>query len=317
MTSDGRSDGGSFILRLIEAPVFHGLYVVLFAAFGIVVESHPAVATYGLYFLALISLLLFGAILRRRRIEKLAGTVYRRGENAALADIKQDLEAMPPGSIVTVCGTGVTAIHKLIPELYEAMRRGVNFQVYMLHPCDEITLRLADVERDFNSEVLVPLKMALKTSESVRHYLEPDWCDVAAKVLDRDEVCERHGDRQAEPCAPHPRVICTTADMWKQLEHRVDRTAPGKPHGHLDVRGYHMLPLVKAWRFECPDEPRWYYFADQVYHTGVGTNNPMRRVVANRPPGHEGGEASEDLMVPDVERLDQHLEVISQKSEPL
>jgi hypothetical protein len=179
-----------------------------------------------------------------------------------------------------ICGTGVTAIVHLATAVYDALKRGVSFEVFVLHPLDSLVERLAEMESDLEKVVIHPMVEAMKTDEELRKLLGPEWCEKALTVFEGDgTVCSLHKEGHHD-CALHGRVICTSAEVWKRVEQQVTSLNPGKQHGNLSVSGYRTIPSVKAWRFSSgPSESSslWYYVADHLYHRGVGLDNPMRR----------------------------------------
>lgn len=298
----------SILLELILSPIFHFASSIVLAVVGYRVENHTHAAAYLLYTFAVVSLALSVSLWNSRRKQRereeqfrekeearekelqekevarqLAdGKSYPGGELEALPDIKKDIGDLHRGATVTICGTGATAIVNIANDVYEALRRGVNFEVFVLHPHDSLVERLADMELDLRGSIVDPMVSKLSEEEVLRKLLTPEWCDRAVAIFhDREKVCDLHAQGHAK-CSLHGRVICTSAEAWWQTGQQVRHLNPHPvaAPGSLVVYGYRTIPSIKAWRFSSgPSETSsmWYYVADHLYHRGVGVDNPMRR----------------------------------------
>ena len=69
-------------------------------------------------------------------------------------------------------------------------------------------------------------------------------------------------------------------------------------------------PLLKTWCFQPADvvSQECYYIADYIYHTGVGVDNPMRRVEKRYLPNSEL-ELGNSVLI-NTDRVDKYLEQI-------
>lgn len=263
--------------------LIHGIYVLLITLLTIM---HPDYLAYVAVFFAATTLVL---TIRSHRIKRqqihehevrsiAEGKRYKGGEIEALSDIRQDIRSLVAGSSVTVCGTGVTAIAGMPDDVYEALRRGVNFEVFVLHPDDTIVERLADWEPELAKVVVQPMIEDLRHKELTRKLLGAEWCDKAVDVLSTgDGPCPLHPNGHTAH-SPHARVICTSAMIWKQVVTQLKSNDPESIHGQVLLHGYRWIPIIKAWRLRLNHTTEWFYLSDHLYYPGVGIDNPMRRV---------------------------------------
>ena len=321
--------------HFVEAGLKELLLVILFTIFTFVGWRKPDILTYLFvaYTLICLAAVLYAVRVRRERerikkeheakeqARKLAeGVFYKNGEQDARGDIATDIARLGRGSNITVCGTGATAVLYIAPEIYEAIKRGVNVEVFVLHPNDELVNRVAEIEHDLENRVFLPMVRQLQKEPRLRERLGADWCDKTVKILEGgSEVCSLHREGHAT-CSLHSRVICTSADIWKRVAERVHRNDPEgeESHGHLSVRAYRRIPLLKAWRFRPNSGDAgqdWYYVADYIYHSGVGVNNPMHRV-DKRYVDYFVSDENDSALI-NIDRVDEHLKQISQVCDKL
>ncbi|MDX6402549.1 MAG: hypothetical protein QOH70_4 [Blastocatellia bacterium] len=269
------------IRRLVEGGFSELLLALLFTLFTVFGLQHPSGLIYlavGFAILAFASAL-YSFQLRRQQIslKRAQGQRYKGGELQAMPRIKEDISSMKAGDTVTVCGTGATAIAYIADEVYEALRRGVNFEVYLIHPTDFLVDRLSAMEPDFEQRVFTPIVHQLRTAHAVRARLGADWTDKTLEFLTHDsKLCGL--PHKETTCSSHGRMICTSAEIWKRVAERVLRNDPGVHSGQLIVHSYRRIPFIKAWRFRRSNGEAWYYVADYLYYPGVGIDNPIRRV---------------------------------------
>ena len=275
----------------ISGLLFHAaLYLALamLTAAGILV-THPATVALVLGALGLLILLLWFRI-------RAAGKRYPEGEIEAIPDLKKDLRALGPGDSVTVCGSGATSIVYLVPEVYHCLVRGVQFEVYVLHPQESIAGELHNIELDLREKVARKMARQLRRDRTVRMMLDPQWCDDMAKKLEEDNSPELHRT-----------VIRVSADIWARIQDRACANNPaGSPCGQVRIRAYNLIPFLKCWRFVqrgAAATREWYYIADHIFHPGVGIDNPMVRF---RRTGSADNESKARRLIGYIEQLDPH-----------
>lgn len=269
--------------------LLHGIYLLILTVLGISAAFFHEPLAYLIIVFAVIALIAmlysFGEHRKRKQGDHLRrqieGYVYPEGERQAIPDIKRDINSLQRGDTVSYCGSGATSIIYLATEIYEALKRGVDFEVYVIHPHETIVNLLAEMEEDLIPVVVKPMIEQLG-EEELRKLLGPEWCDKTAEILNKtDTVCSLHESGHND-CSMQGRVICTATSIWRQVAAQVINLNRrlGEHHGTLSVRGYHMIPSVKAWRFNSragETNRTWYYVADHFYHSGVAVDNPMRR----------------------------------------
>ena len=296
--------------QLVEGGFSELLLGVLFTLFTFIGLQHPSVLTYlavGFAVLAIaVTLYSFQQKRRQRSFERNQGQRFSGGEMQALPQIKQDITSMITGDTVTICGTGATAIAYISDDVYEALRRGVNFEIYVSHPTDFLIERLAAMEPDFEQRVFAPIVQKLRSDHLLRERLGADWTDRTLEFLTHEsQLCSLP---HKEPvCSSHGRMICTSAEIWKRIDDRVRRNDPGVRSGQLHVCSYRRIPFMKAWRFSKNEGKRWYYVADYLYYPGVGVDNPIRRV-EHTPLDQHDTDAPGFI---NTDRIDAHLESIN------
>jgi hypothetical protein len=321
--------------HLLELALTELVLVVLYTIFDYVGLVEPGLTTklavaFALGSIAAI-LYAFALIRRQKRVEqyrqakeqarkRALGKYYPHGEMDSRDDMKRDINSLTTGSNVIVCGTGATAVVYIASEVYEAIKRGVNFEVFLLDPNDELVDRIAEVEPDFESRVFTPMVNELHDQAELRKSIGADWCDGTLKILSAGgEVCQWH-DAGHKTCSQHTRAICTSANIWKRIAERVDKNDQRNTnhHGKVIVRAYRRIPLLKAWRFHFNsghEDHVLYYVADYIYHSGVGVDNPMRRV--DKRDLKELGDETDSAEVVNIDRVDSYLTQISDVCTPL
>jgi|GEM_PF-2090408 len=305
------------IRHVVESGFTELLLAVLFTIFTLAGVEHPSILAYlavGFAILAVGSAL-YSFRLRRQQLSyaRAQGIRFRDGELQALPKIKEDISKMRAGDTVRICGTGATAVVYLATEVYQALRRGVNFEIYLINPTDFLVDRVASMEPDFIPRVFDPVIQQLRTDHSLRESLGADWTDKTLNLLTNEQnVCSL--PHTGNSCSKHGRVICASADIWRRIAERVKRNDPNVHSGQVKVCYYRRIPFIKAWRFQPANGESWYYVADYLYYPGVGIDNPIRRVERH------GSLDQHDTNAPgfiNTDRIDAHFDSIDGDCEVL